>query len=78
MIVNERKINFLHLGLYSDSECGIIINVKSSTKKIIIKKKKVEKFAFRSVLKLKMWYNNKCKRKQKTNYEVYKNDKTNF
>ena len=54
MIVNERKINFLHLGLYSDSECGIIINVKSSTKKIIIKKKKVEKFAFRSVLKLKM------------------------
>ena len=53
MIVNERKINFLHLGLYLDSECGIIINVKSSTKKIIIKKK-VEKFAFRSVLKLKM------------------------
>jgi hypothetical protein len=55
MIVNERKINFLHLGLYSDSECGIIIiNVKSSTKKKIIIKKKVEKFAFRSVLKLKM------------------------
>ena len=44
MIVNERKINFLHLGLYSDSECGIIINVKSSTKKKIKKKKKkVEK-----------------------------------
>ena len=54
MIVNERKINFLHLGLYSDSECGIIINVKSSTKKNNKKKKKVEKFAFRSVLKLKM------------------------
>ena len=56
MIVNERKINFLHLGLYSDSECGIIINVKSSTKKNNNKKKKkkVEKFAFRSVLKLKM------------------------
>ena len=53
MIVNERKINFLHLGLYSDSECGIIINVKSSTKKNN-NKKKVEKFAFRSVLKLKM------------------------
>lgn len=61
MIVNERKINFLHLGLYSDSECGIIINVKSSTKKKI-KKKKLKKFAFRSVLKLKMWYSNKCKR----------------
>lgn len=52
MIVNERKINFLHLGLYADSECGIIINVKSSTKKKL--KKKVEKIAFRSVLKLKM------------------------
>lgn len=52
MIVNERKINFLHLGLYSDSECGIIINVKSSTKKKL--KKKLKKIAFRSVLKLKM------------------------
>lgn len=41
-------------------------------------KKKLKKIAFRSVLKLKMCYNNKCKRKQKTNYEVYKNDKTNF
>ena len=30
-----------------------------------LKKKKVEKIAFRSVLKLKMCYNNKCKRKQK-------------
>ena len=55
MIVNERKINFLHLGLYSDSECGIIINVKSSTKKKIKKKKKkLKKIAFMSVLKLKM------------------------
>ena len=59
MIVNERKINFLHLGLYSDSECGIIINVKSSTKKKKKKlkkkkKKKLKKIAFRSVLKLKM------------------------
>ena len=27
--------------------------------------KKLKKFAFRSVLKLKMWYSNKCKRKQK-------------
>ena len=26
------------------------------------KKKKLKKFAFRSVLKLKMWYSNKCKR----------------
>ena len=41
-------------------------------------KKKLKKFAFRSVLKLKMCYNNKCKRKQKTNYEVYYHDKTNF
>lgn len=41
-------------------------------------KKKLKKFAFRSVLKLKMWYSNKCKRKQKTNYEVYYYDKTNF
>lgn len=41
-------------------------------------KKKLKKFAFRSVLKLKMCYNDKCKGKQKTNYEVYKNDKTNF
>ena len=28
-------------------------------------KKKLKKIAFRSVLKLKMWYSNKCKRKQK-------------
>ena len=68
MIVNERKINFLHLGLYSDSKCGILINVKEINLK---KKKKLKKIAFRSVLKLKMWYSNKCKRKQKTNYEVY-------
>ena len=73
MIVNERKINFLHLGLYSDSKCDTIINVKD-----INLKKKLKKFAFRSVLKLKMCYNNKCKRKQKTNYEVYYHDKTNF
>lgn len=38
-IVSERKINFLHLGLYSDSKCGILINVKE----INLKKKKVEK-----------------------------------
>ena len=60
-IVSERKINFLHLGLYSDSKCGILINVKE----INLKKKKLKKIAFRSVLKLKMWYSNKCKRKQK-------------
>lgn len=29
------------------------------------KKKKLKKIAFRSVLKLKMCYNNKCKRKTK-------------
>ena len=46
--------------------------------RVQLKKKKVEKIAFRSVLKLRMWYNNKCKRKQKTNYEVYNYDKTNF
>ena len=56
MIVNERKINFLHLGLYSDSKCGILINVKE------INLKKLEKITFMSVLKLKMWYSSKCKR----------------
>ena len=35
------------------------------SKRFNLKKKKVEKFAFRSVLKLKICYNNKCKRKQK-------------
>ena len=64
----------MHLGLYSDSKCGILINVKE----IQLKKKKVEKIAFRSVLKLKMWYSNKCKRKQKQIMRCIKMTKQTF
>ena len=42
------------------------------------KKKKLKKFAFRSVLKLKMCYNNKCKRKQKQIMRCIKMTKQTF